>query len=131
MANKILQSNGYRDSIEKGIAAVSYFNRGVSFGHGTMEENIESLKEKLLDADAVVIGAGAGLSTAAGLFTVVQDLQNTFLILGKAMDIRICMQVDFIHILRRKYSGLIGQDTYILTGTWMPQRILIKSLTDW
>lgn len=66
MANKILQSNGYRDSIEKGIAAVSYFNRGVSFGHGTMEENIESLKEKLQDADAVVIGAGAGLSTAAG-----------------------------------------------------------------
>ena len=32
----------------------------------TMEENVSILKEQLDAADAIVIGAGAGLETAAG-----------------------------------------------------------------
>lgn len=58
--------NGYRDSIERGIAAVRYFSPGVSYGHGSLESNIKKLKQKLDEADAIVIGAGAGMSTAAG-----------------------------------------------------------------
>ena len=38
----------------------------VSFGKGTKEERISRLKEELKTADAIVIGAGAGLSTSAG-----------------------------------------------------------------
>ena len=58
--------NGYQESIQKGIRAVRYFNRNMSVGIGTREEQIDRLAEELHTADAVVIGAGAGLSTSAG-----------------------------------------------------------------
>ena len=61
------KENGYTSSIQKGMSAVRSFRSGLSYGTGTREENIERLKQELDSADAVVIGAGAGLSTAAGL----------------------------------------------------------------
>ena len=59
--------NGYLESIKKGLSAMRYFSRNMSFGKGTKEERIAKLKEEIQTADAVVIGAGAGLSTSAGL----------------------------------------------------------------
>ena len=38
----------------------------MSYGTGTREERIARLKKEIETADAVVIGAGAGLSTSAG-----------------------------------------------------------------
>ena len=61
------QPNGYLETIEKGLAAVRSFRAGLSYGTGSREENIALLKHELETADAIVIGAGAGLSTAAGL----------------------------------------------------------------
>lgn len=58
--------NGYQETIQKGLSAVRYFSRNMSCGHGTKEENIQRLKEEIETADAIVIGAGAGLSTSAG-----------------------------------------------------------------
>ena len=43
-----------------------YFNRGMSFGKGERAELTERLKKEIETADAIVIGAGAGLSTSAG-----------------------------------------------------------------
>jgi len=60
------RKNGYRDSIERGMAAVRYFSSGVSYGKGNFEENVSKLQWELDKADAVIIGAGAGMSTAAG-----------------------------------------------------------------
>ena len=45
---------------------MDYYNVKVTKGNGNQKENIERLKEELETADAVVIGAGAGLSTSAG-----------------------------------------------------------------
>ena len=45
---------------------MSYFTERMSQGRGTSEEQISRLKSELESADAVVIGAGAGLSTSAG-----------------------------------------------------------------
>ena len=59
--------NGYLETIEKGLAAMRTFRDGFSYGVGTQEENLSRLKNELDMADAVVIGAGAGLSTSAGL----------------------------------------------------------------
>jgi NAD-dependent SIR2 family protein deacetylase len=59
--------NGYQESIQKGLGAMRYFSRNMSFGAGTEEERIGRLKKEIESADAIVIGAGAGLSTAAGL----------------------------------------------------------------
>jgi len=59
--------NGYLESINKGLEAVRAFRGKLSPGKGTMEEKIERLDEEIRTADAIVIGAGAGLSTSAGL----------------------------------------------------------------
>ena len=58
--------DGYRETIENGIHAVRYFSGRTARGNGTRDEQIARLKEELETADAVVIGAGAGLSTSAG-----------------------------------------------------------------
>lgn len=59
--------NGYEESIRKGMSAVRYFSRNMSCGKGTREEQLARLKKEIETADAIVIGAGAGLSTSAGL----------------------------------------------------------------
>ena len=58
--------NGYLETIQRGIAGVRNFRAGISRGTGSRQENTERLKKELTTAGAVVIGAGAGLSTAAG-----------------------------------------------------------------
>ena len=58
--------NGYQDSIERGLNAVRYFHQGISRDTQPMEDSIRKLRQAITDADAIVIGAGAGLSTAAG-----------------------------------------------------------------
>ena len=60
-------SNGYQETIQKGLSAVRSFRSGISTGTGCRMEQIERLKKEIESADAIVIGAGAGLSTAAGL----------------------------------------------------------------
>ena len=59
--------NGYSESIRKGLAAVRCFGGRMSFETGTKEERIARLKQEIEMSDAIVIGAGAGLSASAGL----------------------------------------------------------------
>ena len=61
-----VRPNGFQETIQKGLSAVRSFRSGLSYGTGSREEKLRRLKEALETADAVVIGAGAGLSTAAG-----------------------------------------------------------------
>ena len=58
--------NGYQETIEKGLNALRVFTH-ISRGIGTREEQLKRLKDELKNANAIVIGAGAGLSTSAGL----------------------------------------------------------------
>ena len=58
--------NGYQETIEKGLNALHVFSR-TSYGVGTREKQLKRLKAELKNANAIVIGAGAGLSTSAGL----------------------------------------------------------------
>ena len=58
--------NGYQDTIRMGIAAVRELGNGIGTCDGSREENLARLKQELETADAIVIGAGSGLSTAAG-----------------------------------------------------------------
>ena len=60
------KANGYQETIQKGVSSLRGFRSGVSFGSGSREEQIARLKAEIEGADAIVIGAGAGLSTAAG-----------------------------------------------------------------
>ncbi|MBQ3335074.1 MAG: hypothetical protein IJG85_05760 [Eubacteriaceae bacterium] len=58
--------NGYLESIQKGMDGLKAFRGSMSGGTGSKEENIARLKKEIAEAGAIVIGAGAGLSTAAG-----------------------------------------------------------------
>ena len=58
--------NGYLETIQQGLDGVRGFQDGLSLGIGTRAEQIGRLKTELKTADAIVIGAGAGLSTSAG-----------------------------------------------------------------
>ena len=61
-----IKPNGYLESIRKGSAGVSRFRGGVYYGSGDRESEIARLKKEIDTADAIIIGAGAGLSTSAG-----------------------------------------------------------------
>ncbi|MBQ7446320.1 MAG: hypothetical protein IJV59_00010 [Eubacterium sp.] len=64
--NYFKQPDGYRETIERGIAGVQRFRGGLTEGNLSREEAIQKLRTEIDTADAVVIGAGAGLSTSAG-----------------------------------------------------------------
>ena len=59
--------NGYLETIQKGLDGVRSFRDGLVYALGNREEALSRLREEIEKADAIVIGAGAGLSTAAGL----------------------------------------------------------------
>lgn len=80
--------NGYQESIRKGISAVRYLSGHMSYGTGTVEECISRLKYELDNADAIVIGAGAGLSTSAGLTYSGERFEKYFFDFAKKYDIR-------------------------------------------
>ena len=61
------QPNGYLETIRKGVSGVRSFREGLSFGSREHGDSIAQLKREIETADAIVIGAGAGLSTSAGL----------------------------------------------------------------
>ena len=63
---KDARPNGYLESIRKGSAGVSRFRGGVYYGSGDQAADIARLREEINTADAIIIGAGAGLSTSAG-----------------------------------------------------------------
>lgn len=67
MLNTKKLQNGYQDSIQEGLKALRYFEKSISAGGGSQQERIARLKEEIDCADAIIIGAGAGLSTSAGL----------------------------------------------------------------
>ena len=58
--------------------AVRTFSGRMSYGKGNEEEQITRLKEEIRTADAIVIGAGSGLSTSAGFTYKGERLQKWF-----------------------------------------------------
>ena len=67
MKNYYTEPNGYLETIRKAYAAIRSFDMRLSHGAGTREEQIDRLKNEIGTADAILVGAGAGLSTSAGL----------------------------------------------------------------
>lgn len=62
-----LMHDGYRETIEKGVAAARSFTFGTDQPKRSFGESVKLLRDEIAQADAIVIGAGAGLSTSAGL----------------------------------------------------------------
>ena len=80
--------NGYQYSISKGIAAAHYFRGRASYGKGGMDAQIKRLKEEIENADAILIGAGAGLSTSAGFTYTGERFDKYFFDFAKTFGIK-------------------------------------------
>jgi len=76
--NYFKQPDGYRETIECGIAGVRRFRGGLTEGNLPREKAIQKLKTEIAKADAVVIGAGAGLSTSAGFIYTGERFEKWF-----------------------------------------------------
>ena len=81
------------------------------FNKKTEEENMgkaKRLRKELEEADAIVIGAGAGLSASAGFIYTGERFRKYFRILRKNTIFRICIPADFILMKRWRNTGHSG-----------------------
>ncbi len=83
-----VQPDGYRETIQKGMSAVRYFSRSCSYGKGDRAVQADKLKKEIETADAIVIGAGAGLSTSAGFTYSGERFHKYFFDFAKRFGIR-------------------------------------------
>ena len=71
-------NNGYLYAVQKGIES-DFFGQVSSLGKElSRKEKLECLKKELSSADAILIGAGAGLSTSAGFTYTGERFKNYF-----------------------------------------------------
>ena len=80
--------NGYLESINKGFSAVRHFCGGLSEGNLSREEALQKLKKEIRTADAILIGAGTGLSTSAGFIYTGERFEKWFPDFIRAYGIR-------------------------------------------
>ena len=76
-------------------------------------KRVEKLKELIDDADYILIGAGAGLSTAAGVEYAGKRFTDNFQNLLKSMDSKICTLQCSIHSKVQRKDGHILQSTFM------------------
>lgn len=67
MKNFFVRDRGYEETLPKGLLAARTLGRTLSRGRGTKKECIDRLRKDIDGADAIVLGAGAGLSTSTEL----------------------------------------------------------------
>ncbi len=70
--------NGYLESINNGIQRVRQFRSGMTAGILSRKDAVVRLRKLIWTADAVVIGAGAGLSTSAGFIYTGERFEKWF-----------------------------------------------------
>ncbi len=80
--------NGYLETINRGIGYVRRLRGRMTSGGASREEAVARLKSEIGTADALVIGAGAGLSTAAGFTYAGERFEKWFSDFARKYGIR-------------------------------------------
>ena len=75
-----------------------FLKRKMNDSTNSYSDKILQIKEKISQADAVIIGAGAGFLQQQALYIPEIDLHTVFQILRKSMGFQICIQADSIPI---------------------------------
>lgn len=84
----IITPNGYEETIQKGLSVVGLLRGKVSYGSGDRAAQINKLRKEIDTADAIVIGAGAGLSTSAGFTYSGERFEKYFFDFAERFGIR-------------------------------------------
>ena len=88
MRNFYTEPNGYLETIQKALIAIRGFDLQLSHGVGTRGEQIDRLKREIETADAILVGAGAGLSASAGLTYSGERFERYFFDFAKKYNIK-------------------------------------------
>ena len=88
MRNFYTEPNGYLETIRKALIAVRGFDLQLSQGVGTREEQTARLRREIETADAILVGAGAGLSASAGLTYSGERFERYFFDFAKKYNIK-------------------------------------------
>lgn len=88
MKNYCDKKDGYRETIQQGLIGARSFSGSISTGKGTKEEQLKILKNEIQNAEAVVVGAGAGLSTSAGMIYSGERFEKYFFDFAKKYGIK-------------------------------------------
>ena len=94
-------------------------------------EQIEKLKQEIKIADAIVIGAGAGLSASAGLVYTGERLEKYFGDFVSRYHFRDMYSGGFYPYTRWKNIGHTGAGIFISTGIWMRRSRFTESFMIW
>ena len=105
-----------------------FLKRKMNDSTNSYSDKILQIKEKIGEADAIIIGAGAGFSV---LCMTVKDLKNIFRISERNMDFPICIREASIHIKHWKNTGDTDADISILIDIWMHQNRYIRTCMIW
>lgn len=88
MKNYYDKKDGYRETIQQGVIGAGSFDRNMSFGKTARDESLKMLKNEIQNADTIVVGAGAGLSTSAGLTYSGERFERYFFDFAKKYGIK-------------------------------------------
>lgn len=103
-----------------------FLKRAMMKSTGSYWDSVEQLKYQIKMVDAVVIGAGAGLSTAAGFTYSGERFQKYFADFIENIISRICTPAAFIPLKHWRNTGHTGRGTSASTAIWTLQTILTK-----
>ena len=103
---------------------------GISTKNFCREEELAKLKEAVSSCDAIIIGAGAGLSTSAGFTYSGERFDEYFSDFAKEYGIR-DIYSDSIHSRMLKPDGPGGRDTFTLTDMLRHQSLYTTTFMNW
>ena len=89
-----------------------FLKNSITTSTKTYSAQIDRLKNEMESADAVVIGAGAGMSVSAGMAYDGERFKSTLPIFTANTESPICIQAAFILIIHLKNIGRGGQDMF-------------------
>lgn len=88
---------------------------------------ISEVKKLINDVEYILIGAGAGLSTSAGIEYTGKRFTNNFAEFIKSIILQICILLRFMILKQKRKNGHIGQNIYMLIIQGWKQQNFIKN----